>query len=98
MPWDRFEIFAFGDCRFGERGVTNDLADRLKSFRFRDIRPKAAGEIGRLNDASKLLGHTDQRITKNVYWISSDQRSEAGVTEIVSATHKVQALNRKAGT
>lgn len=44
-----------------------DLALRIKAFQFRDIRPKAASEISSLDDASKLLGHTDNQITKRVY-------------------------------
>lgn len=43
------------------------LAMRIKEFQFRDIRPKAASEIGDLEDASKLLGHTKQQITEKVY-------------------------------
>ncbi|MDK6078964.1 tyrosine-type recombinase/integrase [Massilia varians] len=44
-----------------------DLAQRIKAFQFRDIRPKAASEMTSLEDASKLLGHTDNQITKKVY-------------------------------
>ena len=36
-------------------------------FQFRDIRPKAASEIVSLEDASDLLGHTTQGMTKRVY-------------------------------
>ncbi|PRA62437.1 integrase [Pseudomonas sp. MYb187] len=43
------------------------LAERIRQFQFRDIRPKAASEIGDLNHASRLLGHTDKRITETVY-------------------------------
>lgn len=43
-----------------------DLAARIKSFQFRDIRPKAASETD-LAHASKLLGHTDKQITRTVY-------------------------------
>lgn len=43
-----------------------DLADRIKAFQFRDIRPKAASETD-LAHASKLLGHTDKQITRTVY-------------------------------
>ncbi|MFJ2986579.1 tyrosine-type recombinase/integrase [Collimonas sp. NPDC087041] len=45
----------------------NTLAQRIKQFQFRDIRPKAASEILSLDDASKLLGHTKQQITEKVY-------------------------------
>lgn len=44
-----------------------ELAARVEAFQFRDIRPKAASEITSLEDASKLLGHTDKQITQKVY-------------------------------
>lgn len=43
------------------------LAEKIMQFQFRDIRPKAASEIGDLQHASRLLGHTDKRITDTVY-------------------------------
>ena len=43
------------------------LAARIRRFQFRDIRPKAATEIDDLSHASKLLGHTNEQITKRVY-------------------------------
>ena len=43
-----------------------DLAEKIKGFQFRDIRPKAASEMD-LDHASKLLGHTEQEITEKVY-------------------------------
>lgn len=43
------------------------LAARIRAFQFRDIRPKAASEVGDLQHASKLLGHTEEEITKKVY-------------------------------
>lgn len=43
------------------------LAERVRKFQFRDIRPKAASDIGDLAAASRLLGHTEQEITKKVY-------------------------------
>jgi len=43
------------------------LAASIRQFQFRDIRPKAASEILDLGDASRLLGHTDKRITETVY-------------------------------
>lgn len=43
------------------------LAEQIRQFQFRDIRPKAASEIGDLGHASRLLGHTDKRITATVY-------------------------------
>ncbi len=43
------------------------LAEQIRLFQFRDIRPKAASEILDLAHASRLLGHTDKRITETVY-------------------------------
>ncbi|WP_445496748.1 tyrosine-type recombinase/integrase [Pseudomonas sp. 8(2025)] len=43
------------------------LAASIRQFQFRDIRPKAASEIDDLGQASRLLGHTDKRITETVY-------------------------------
>jgi integrase len=43
------------------------LAASIRQFQFRDIRPKAASEILDLGDASRLLRHTDKRITETVY-------------------------------
>lgn len=45
----------------------NQLAANVRKFQFRDIRPKAASEISDLGHASRLLGHTDKRITETVY-------------------------------
>lgn len=45
----------------------HQLAARVRQFQFRDIRPKAASEIGDVAAASKLLGHTEQQITQKVY-------------------------------
>lgn len=42
------------------------LAEQIRLFQFRDIRPKAASEILDLAHASRLLGHTDKRITETV--------------------------------
>jgi len=43
------------------------LAEKIGSFQFRDIRPKAASEIIDVADASLLLGHTKGDITERVY-------------------------------
>lgn len=43
------------------------LAAKIGGFQFRDIRPKAASEIVDIGDASLLLGHSNQEITKRVY-------------------------------
>lgn len=44
-----------------------ELAVRIRKFQFRDIRPKAASEIEDIADASRLLGHSTQEMTKKVY-------------------------------
>lgn len=43
------------------------LAAKIAGVQFRDIRPKAASEILDIGDASLLLGHSKQEITKRVY-------------------------------
>ena len=43
------------------------LAERIEEFQFRDSRPKATSEIELLSDASALLGHSNEQITKTVY-------------------------------
>ena len=47
-------------------GRTDD-AEKIRQFQFKDIRPKAASEITDIADASLLLGHSEQEITKRVY-------------------------------
>lgn len=44
-----------------------DLAIKVRQFRFRDIRPKAASEIEDICHASRQLGHSKEEITKRVY-------------------------------
>ncbi|MGH8381738.1 integrase [Pseudomonas sp.] len=44
-----------------------DLAAKVRQFQFRDIRPKAASEIEDISQASRLLGHSKEEITKRVY-------------------------------
>ncbi|WP_431494853.1 tyrosine-type recombinase/integrase [Pseudomonas brassicacearum] len=43
------------------------LAATIRQFQFRDIRPKAASEIEDISDASRLLGHSTEEMTKRVY-------------------------------
>ncbi|TDV67507.1 hypothetical protein EC915_10336 [Pseudomonas sp. LP_7_YM] len=43
------------------------LAALIREFQFRDIRPKAASEIEDVSPASRLLGHSKEKITKDVY-------------------------------
>jgi integrase len=49
-----------------ERAGDSDLANRIRQFQIRDIRPKAASELP-LEHASRLLGHGGQAITERVY-------------------------------
>jgi len=44
-----------------------DLAERIRKFMFKDIRPKAASDIEDISHASRLLGHSKEKITKDVY-------------------------------
>ena len=46
---------------------SDSLAKRIKQFQFRDTRSKAASDIVDIASASKLLGHTKERITKDKY-------------------------------
>ncbi|WP_205894412.1 hypothetical protein [Pseudomonas edaphica] len=43
------------------------LPAKIGGVQFRDIRPKVASEIVDIGDASLLLGHSKQEITKRVY-------------------------------
>lgn len=43
-----------------------ELAEKIRAFQFRDIRPKAASEI-ELSHAQALLGHSKEQITQTVY-------------------------------
>lgn len=44
-----------------------ELAATIRKFQFRDIRPKAGSEIEDIKDASRLLGHSTEEMTKKVY-------------------------------
>lgn len=44
-----------------------DFAAEIRQFQFRDIRPKAASEIEDISHASRLLGHSKEKITQDVY-------------------------------
>lgn len=66
----RFDAARKAAAEAAERDGTPEgvaLAARIRSFQFRDIRPRAASDIGDLAAASKLLGHTEQQITRKVY-------------------------------
>jgi len=68
--WTLHTRFDNARAAAAERAKNNGndyLAGRIREFQFRDIRPKAASEIASLTDASKLLGHTEEEITRQVY-------------------------------
>lgn len=65
-PWTLRKRFDEARTRATET-ADEALAERIRKFQYRDIRPKAASEIGDLTAASKLLGHTEQEITRKVY-------------------------------
>jgi integrase len=44
-----------------------ELGITIRKFQFRDIRPKAGSEIEDIKDASRLLGHSTEEMTKKVY-------------------------------
>jgi len=50
-----------------ERDGDTDLAARIRRMWFTDNRPKAASEIEDVKAASKLLGHSEEVITRKVY-------------------------------
>jgi integrase len=44
-----------------------ELGALIRGFQFRDIRPKAASEIEDISHASRLLGHSKEKTTKDIY-------------------------------
>lgn len=62
----RFDDARADAVKAAQKAGDDALADRIKAFQFRDIRPKAASEMD-LGHASKLLGHTEHEITEKVY-------------------------------
>jgi integrase len=67
MLRSRFEHVRVAAASHAKKKGKTDLAKRIRTFQFRDICPKAASKIASLEDASKLLGHTDKEITQKVY-------------------------------
>lgn len=61
--WDEARAKAVQQCIAVD---DQELAKTIRQFQFRDIRPKAASEIG-LDHASRLLGHSKEEITRKVY-------------------------------
>jgi len=62
----RFDDARADGVKAAQKAGDDALAERIKAFQFRDIRPKAASEMD-LGHASKLLGHTEHEITEKVY-------------------------------
>lgn len=62
----RFDAARTAAAKAADEAKDKPLAERIRAFQFRDIRPKAASETD-LAHASKLLGHTDKQITRTVY-------------------------------
>ncbi|MCH8622897.1 hypothetical protein [Undibacterium sp. TS12] len=60
-------VFIYSVCCSLEADGNAALSTRISNFQFRDMRAKAATEIADISDASKLLDHTEQEITKKVY-------------------------------
>ncbi len=56
----------FDNARLAASAAQPELAEKIKAFQFRDIRPKAASEI-ELQHAQALLGHSKEQITETVY-------------------------------
>lgn len=62
----------FDETRSAAAGVALEeldeiLAVAIRQFQSRDIHPRAASEIADLDRASRLLRHTDKRVTEAVY-------------------------------
>lgn len=64
LRFDDARKTAIGQALIGEDKV---LAEKIRQFQFRDIRPKAASEINDLPHANRLLGHLDKRITETLH-------------------------------
>lgn len=67
MLRNRWDEARSGAAKAAEADGDATLAERIRQFQFRDIRPKAASEIDSIADASRLLGHSKEEITKKVY-------------------------------
>lgn len=63
----RFEAARLAARLKAEAAGDVELAERISKFQFRDTRSKAASEIESIEQASKLLGHSKEEITKQVY-------------------------------
>lgn len=64
VRWDEARAKAAAEA---DHNNDRALAMRIREFQFKDIRPKAASEITDIADASALLGHSKEEITRKVY-------------------------------
>lgn len=62
----RFDAARLAAADAADAAGNDALANRIRAFQFRDIRPKAASDLP-LEHASRLLGHTEREITEKVY-------------------------------
>ncbi|UYZ83173.1 tyrosine-type recombinase/integrase [Entomomonas sp. E2T0] len=67
MLRNRFENARIDAMNEALSNKDQDLADRIKQFQFRDTRSKAASDMNDISAASKLLGHSKEKITRDVY-------------------------------
>lgn len=63
----RFEAARTVAAETADAAGDSDLAQRIRRMWFTDNRPKAASDIDDVKDASKLLGHSEESITRKVY-------------------------------
>lgn len=63
----RFEAARASAAAKAAADGNTDLAERILRMWFTDNRPKAASDIEDVKDASKLLGHSEETITRKVY-------------------------------
>lgn len=67
MLRNRFENARIDAINEALSNKDQDLAERVKQFQFRDTRSKAASDMNDISAASKLLGHSKEKITRDVY-------------------------------
>lgn len=64
---DRFNDARAAAAKQARERQQLDLAERIEAFQFRDARAKAATDIESIGDASKLLAHSSEALTRRVY-------------------------------
>lgn len=63
----RFVAARTAAAQHTEKAGNAALVQRIGQFQFRDARAKVASELDDAGDAAKLVGHSDKRLTKDVY-------------------------------